>query len=109
MGKKWETARRGCPPLLLPRTAPVLLSLVLFSGGKAPTDVPLGLIGVQNDLDLFVQGLIVLGQALGQVLVNRGLGNPKFLRRCPDGGPVFDHVHSQLAGSLGYVWPARNA
>lgn len=93
----------AAPPLLLPRTAPVLLSLVLFSGGKAPTDVPLGLIGVQNDLDLFVQGLIVLGQALGQVLVNRGLGNPKFLRRCPDGGPVFDHVHSQLAGSLSDV------
>ena len=68
----------AAPPLLLPRTAPVLLSLVLFSGGKAPTDVPLGLIGVQNDLDLFVQGLIVLGQALGQVLVNRGLGNPNF-------------------------------
>lgn len=65
---KWakrETACRGCLPLLLPRTAPVLLSLVLFPGGKAPTDVPLGLVDVQNDLDLFVQGLIVLGQTLG--------------------------------------------
>ena len=49
-----------------------------FSGGKAPTDVPLGLIGVQNDLDLFVQGLIVLGQALGQVLGTVDLEIPNF-------------------------------
>ena len=65
MGKKRETTCHSRLPFLFLRRAPDLFSLVLFPGGHAAPDVPLGLVGVQDDLDLFVQGLIVLGQALG--------------------------------------------
>ena len=98
--QKRETAGQGVSRLALPGRTQAILP---FPGGQAAPDVPLGFVGVQDDLHLFVQGLVVLGQALGEVLVDRGFGDPKFFRRCPDGGPVFDHVHSQLAGSLSDV------
>lgn len=41
-----------------------LFTTVLFAGGNATADVPLGLVLVQHALDLLEQGLVKSGQAL---------------------------------------------
>ena len=55
-----------------------LLPAVLLPGGDAAPDVPLGLVHLQNGLDLQKQRPVELGQPLGDVLVYRDLLMPNF-------------------------------
>ena len=75
-------------------------SLIFSSGGKASADMPFLLVQVENLAYLYIQGMVILIQTLGQVLMYRGLGNAEVTGRSPDGGTGFDHVHSQFTGSL---------
>ena len=102
--QKRETAGQGVSRLALPGRTQAILPCTFFLGGQAAPDVPLGFVGVQDDLHLFVQGLVVLGQALGEVLVDRGFWRSQiFFAAARTVARFFDHVHSQLAGSLSDV------
>jgi len=68
--------------------APVSCAAVFFTGGNAAPDMPLGLVHVQDLLDLYVQRPVKLGQALGDVLMYCGLADAEFLRGGADSGPV---------------------
>ena len=90
--------QKGCQPLLA--GIPVINTLVLLPGGQAAPDMSLGLVGFQNLPHLRKQGGIILGQALDDVFVNGGFGDPKVPGSGPDCGAGFNDVHSQFAGSF---------
>lgn len=73
------------------------ISLVFSPGGLAAPDMPLLLVGLQHLPHLGVKPFVALGQPLLQILVYCGFGNAEMLGRAPNGGAVFDYVHSQLA------------
>ena len=86
---------------------PLPLFLSLFScapvfpaGGQSPADVPLGLVLLQDLLHRQVQRPVAEGQALGEVLVDRGLAQAELPGRGAHGGAVLYQVKGQIAGPL---------
>lgn len=79
---------------------PFLIFTVFFPGGRPAPQMPLGLVHVQHCPDLPIQNRVALGQALLQVLMDRGFGNPELPGSGADGPPGLDHVHSQLLGPI---------
>ncbi len=65
--------------------------------------MPLGFVLVQQLPDLSSEGPVQRRQADGQVLVYGGFGNAKGFGGSADGCPVFNDVHSQIAGPLLYA------
>ena len=77
-----------------------LFSLVFSPGGHAAPDMPLLFVDIQHLPHLPIKGAVVLGQPLGNVLMYRGFGNSEMLCGGTDCRAGFNHVHSQLAGSV---------
>ena len=80
--------------------ASFLFSFILPSGSQAAADMAFLFIHIQNFPDLQIQGVIVLFQPLGNILMYRGFGNAEVLGGRPDRGTGFDYVHSQLTGPV---------
>ena len=55
-------------------------------------------IDIQNLPHLQIQGVVVLLQPVGKILMYRGFGDAEVPGSRADSGTGFDHVHSQLAG-----------
>ena len=77
-----------------------MLPFILALRGKAAANMPLRLVLIQQDAHLPIQPRIDMRQALGQILVYRGLGDAELLCRGADRGPVLDDIHGQIAGPL---------
>jgi hypothetical protein len=77
-----------------------LTALILVFCGQTATDVSLTLVFVQYFSDLTIQPLVALWQPNLKVFVNGGFGNPKVACGGAYSGSVFNHVHSQFAGSV---------
>ena len=60
----------------------------------------LGLVLLQHRLHLRVERAVIQRQALGQVLMYRGLADAELFRGGADGRPVFYEVKGQLPGPL---------
>jgi hypothetical protein len=73
---------------------------VLSLGSQTASDMPLSLVGFQNHSYFLIKDPVVLGKAKRKVFMHRGFGYAEMLCYTPNGFPVFDHVHSQPAGSL---------
>ena len=66
----------------------------------AAADVAFRLVLRQKLPDLCVQRRIAVRKPLDQVLMYRGLADAELLGGGADRRPVFNHVHSQLAGAF---------
>ena len=77
-----------------------LCTLVLLPRGQSAPDMALGLVLLQHRLHLRVERAVVQRQALGQILMYRGLADTELFRGGADGGPVFYEVKGQLLGPL---------
>ena len=73
---------------------------VLFPRGQPAPDVALGLVLLQHRLHLRVERAVIQRQALGQILMYRGLADAELFRGGADGRPVFYEVKGQLLGPL---------
>jgi len=71
--------------------------LFVFSlGRQSAPDVPFLLVQVKNPADLHIQGIIVLLQPVGKILMYGGFGDTEVPGGCPDSGTGFNHVHSHF-------------
>ena len=77
-----------------------LCTLVLLPRGQSAPDMALGLVLLQHRLHLRVERAVIQRQALGQVLMYRGLADAELFRGGADGRPVFYEVKGQLPGPL---------
>ena len=77
-----------------------LCALVLFPRGQSAANVALRLVFLQHRLHLRVERAVIQRQALGQVLMYRGLADAELFRGGADGRPVFYEVKGQLPGPL---------
>ena len=77
-----------------------LCTLVLLPRGQSAPDMALGLVLLQHRLHLRVERAVVQRQALGQILMYRGLADAELFRGGADGRPVFYEVKGQLPGPL---------
>ena len=75
-------------------------SLIFFSGSDAAAYVPLGLVDLENLLDLMIQRGIDLRKTVLEILMYRGFGDAEFLGCGAYRRAVFNDVNSQIAGSL---------
>ena len=78
----------------------VYFPFVFLSCCHAAADMALSRVDVQDGADLGIKQAVALRQSLGKVLVDRGFGDAKMLRRSAHRSTGFDHVHSQFAGSF---------
>ena len=62
--------------------------------------MPLLFVQIQNLPYLQIQGVVVLFQPVGKILMYRGFGDAEVLGGGSDGGAGFDYVHSQLTGPI---------
>ena len=68
--------------------------------GDAAADVSLRLVFFEDLFDLKIQGSVVKGQALLNILMYRALADSEFLCGFAHGGAFFDDVGGQFTGAL---------
>ena len=73
---------------------------IFLSRRHSPSDMPFGLVIIQNMLHLTCKRRIQFPQPLRQILVNGGFADAEFFGGGADCGPVFDNVLSQRDGAL---------
>ena len=78
----------------------ISFTFIFFPGSHASADVSLLFVLIQNLPYLVIQSWIVFWKSVLQILMYRGFGDLKMLRRRSDGGAGLNDVHSQFAGSF---------
>ena len=73
---------------------------IFFPGRHAAADMALGLVLLQDCLDLQIQGPVQVREPFTDVLMYGGLTDVKFLGGLPHGGPSFDDVLGETDGPV---------
>lgn len=83
---------RGRSDADFPDTGADSASPVLLSGGNAAANVSLGLIFIQNQLNLSVESRIDSGKSILEILMYGAFGNTERFCSAPDCGFVLNHI-----------------
>lgn len=99
MKQDWSWCYWGtCPLDLRPAGDASGIPAVFFAGGNAAANVALGLVLIQNGLDLEIQRAVIQWKTLAEIFMHRALADAELLSGGPDSGPVLYDVDGQIAG-----------
>ena len=96
MKRRWETNQGYAVSAIIC----VLQPKIFIPRCNPSADMPFLLVQIQNLPCLHIQGVIILLQPMGKILMYGGLGNTEMPGGRPHGGTGLDHVHSQFTGPL---------